>query len=130
MRIPFFSSSLFGQTIEWTFSQTPQFEFSTHPTAQDERDRPALPVPLPQSLRLYLESRHGEISQFALNTSGEVTSKGEQPQASSHSVQGRLLYAQDWTWQEVVEHSNIDPKYRKSLADWMQTMLPLGLFKT
>ncbi|KAJ4421290.1 hypothetical protein N0V82_003800 [Gnomoniopsis sp. IMI 355080] len=46
---------------EWIYNQTPQFTFSTHPSEEDPRDRPALPQGVPDDFRATITARHGEI---------------------------------------------------------------------
>ncbi|KAK5636375.1 hypothetical protein RRF57_012087 [Xylaria bambusicola] len=59
---------------DWIYAQTPQFTFSSHPTADDPRPRPDLPTDLPSSLfptstgsaeatptGLHITVRHAEI---------------------------------------------------------------------
>lgn len=38
------------QSLEWKYTQTPQFTFSTHPIDGDPRERPPLPPTLPASV--------------------------------------------------------------------------------
>lgn len=42
------------QSLEWKYTQTPQFTFSTYPIEEDPRERSALPPSLPSSVRFYL----------------------------------------------------------------------------
>ncbi|KAK3901887.1 putative lipoate-protein ligase A [Staphylotrichum tortipilum] len=46
---------------EWIFGQTPGFVFSTHPTEEDPRERPAVEWSLPDDFHAQLTVRHGEI---------------------------------------------------------------------
>lgn len=41
------------QSLEWLYTQTPQFTFSTHPTQDDPRERPPLPANIPQDVSLF-----------------------------------------------------------------------------
>ncbi|KAI3320676.1 hypothetical protein HD806DRAFT_227108 [Xylariaceae sp. AK1471] len=64
---------------DWIYAQTPQFTFSSHPTADDPRPRPDLPTDLPSSLfpttnpdpdlnpapGLQMTVRHAEITDVA-----------------------------------------------------------------
>ncbi|KAI1506140.1 hypothetical protein F5X99DRAFT_125475 [Biscogniauxia marginata] len=62
---------------EWTYTQTPQFTFSTHPTAAGPRPRPE-PAPA-GGLRMSMTVRHGQIaeSELRLPTAGGSLSAGE-----------------------------------------------------
>lgn len=54
---------LFTQSREWIYNQTPQFTFSTHPSEEDPRDRPALPQGVPSDVSPFLsmQTRKSEI---------------------------------------------------------------------
>lgn len=39
------------RSLEWKYTQTPQFTFSTFPFEEDPRQRPTLPESLPPSVR-------------------------------------------------------------------------------
>lgn len=41
------------QSLEWLYTQTPQFTFSTHPTQDDPRERPPLPANIPPYVRSF-----------------------------------------------------------------------------
>lgn len=43
-----------SQSLEWKYTQTPQFTFSTFPIEDDPRPRPSLPSSLPSSVSLLL----------------------------------------------------------------------------
>lgn len=115
------------KTIEWTFGQTPQFEFSTHPTERDERERPPLPSPLSASTRVFLEAKQGKILRFDTFLSSDILAE-EQP--TNPYFEGRKLHDQDWTWEEaLVQTSKLDRNMNKSLATWLESMLPLEMLK-
>ncbi|KAI2615103.1 hypothetical protein GGR54DRAFT_614063 [Hypoxylon sp. NC1633] len=49
------------KSLDWIYTQTPQFTFSTHPTPEDPRQRPDLPAYLPSNFRTVATVRHGQI---------------------------------------------------------------------
>ncbi|KAK3683373.1 hypothetical protein B0T22DRAFT_411341 [Podospora appendiculata] len=80
---------------EWIYGQTPQFTFSTHPTEDDPRERPALPNDLPTNFRLHLTARHGEIQEAAIGGLG--TDQTQDEQLSQALLKQNLLRIPDWT---------------------------------
>ncbi|KAI1653640.1 hypothetical protein F4813DRAFT_246705 [Daldinia decipiens] len=53
------------KSLDWIFTQTPQFTFSTHPTEDDPRPRPSLPDDLPPDFRAAMTVRHGQITEVS-----------------------------------------------------------------
>lgn len=53
------------KSLEWIYTQTPQFTFSTHPTDEDPRPRPPLPDDLPPDFRAAMTVRHGQITEVS-----------------------------------------------------------------
>ncbi|CAJ2510810.1 Uu.00g064350.m01.CDS01 [Anthostomella pinea] len=51
------------KSLDWIYTQTPQFTFSTHATESDPRPRPALPPSLPPEFRAAMTVRHGQITE-------------------------------------------------------------------
>ncbi|KAI0156560.1 hypothetical protein GGR57DRAFT_84985 [Xylariaceae sp. FL1272] len=105
---------------DWIYAQTPQFTFSTHPTAEDPRLRPDLPTDLPSSFisafpssNPYLRSdeptglqmtvRHAEIT--------AITSSADLPS----SLKGQHLHhINDW-------RSHIGSK-NESIGRWLNSL--------
>ena len=54
---------------DWIYAQTPQFTFSSHPTAEDPRPRPDLPTDLPSSLFPSSHSEPNKSSNLSANAS-------------------------------------------------------------
>ncbi|KAK8094080.1 lipoate-protein ligase A [Apiospora hydei] len=50
-------------SLDWIYTQTPQFTFSTRPTEDDPRPRPPLPNYLPKDFDLSITARHGQITE-------------------------------------------------------------------
>ncbi|KAI0385513.1 hypothetical protein F5Y04DRAFT_186991 [Hypomontagnella monticulosa] len=53
------------KSLEWIYTQTPQFTFSTHPTNEDPRSRPPLPDNLPPDFHAVMTVRHGQITEVS-----------------------------------------------------------------
>lgn len=53
------------KSLDWIYTQTPQFTFSTHPTEDDPRPRPPLPDDLPPDFRAAMTVRHGQITEVS-----------------------------------------------------------------
>ncbi|KAK6824727.1 hypothetical protein PG987_012221 [Apiospora arundinis] len=51
------------RSLDWIYTQTPQFTFSTRPTEDDPRPRPPLPDFLPKNFDLSITARHGQITE-------------------------------------------------------------------
>ncbi|KAK8026087.1 hypothetical protein PG990_003910 [Apiospora arundinis] len=51
------------KSLDWIYTQTPQFTFSTRPTEDDPRPRPPLPDYLPKDFDLSITARHGQITE-------------------------------------------------------------------
>ncbi|KAF1991091.1 hypothetical protein K402DRAFT_409938 [Aulographum hederae CBS 113979] len=50
------------KAVEWTYNQTPQFTFSLQPTADDQRERPAIES-LHSGAQFFFKARHGVITE-------------------------------------------------------------------
>ncbi|KAL2857779.1 hypothetical protein BJY01DRAFT_114937 [Aspergillus pseudoustus] len=90
-------------SLEWKYTQTPQFTFSTFPIEEDPRERPALPSSLPTSVRstrIFLRLKHGAIIESYISTSDEPTLAAEQASRVHEALNGRKLHElqlQQWT---------------------------------
>ncbi|KAL8945584.1 MAG: hypothetical protein Q9222_007889 [Ikaeria aurantiellina] len=49
------------QSLDYLYSQTPQFILSSHPCEEDSRPRPPLPSWFPSSARVYIKAKAGKI---------------------------------------------------------------------
>ncbi|KAL1864694.1 hypothetical protein Daus18300_007496 [Diaporthe australafricana] len=52
---------------DWIYNQTPQFTFATHPSEDDPRERPTLPLDLPKDFHATITARHGQIQEAELS---------------------------------------------------------------
>ncbi|KAL3463200.1 hypothetical protein BJX64DRAFT_129968 [Aspergillus heterothallicus] len=87
-------------SLEWKYTQTPQFTFSTYPIEEDPRERPTLPSSVPPSTRVFLRLKHGAIIESSISTSDERTLAAEQASRVHEALSGRNLHElqlQQWT---------------------------------
>ncbi|CEN61590.1 Putative Lipoyltransferase and lipoate-protein ligase [Aspergillus calidoustus] len=87
-------------SLEWKYTQTPQFTFSTYPIEEDPRERPALPPSVPSSTRVFLRLKHGAIIESCISVSSEPILAAEQASRVHGALNGRNLHElqlQQWT---------------------------------
>ncbi|OTB05306.1 hypothetical protein M426DRAFT_319855 [Hypoxylon sp. CI-4A] len=92
------------RSLEWVYTQTPQFSFSTHPMPDDPRPRPPLPDNLPRDFRVAMTVRHGQI----------VDVEGTAGLESLNSV----YLHQVADWREKVGH--------ESIGKWFNNLFGVG----
>ncbi|TQB76880.1 Biotin/lipoate A/B protein ligase [Monascus purpureus] len=95
------------KSLEWKYTQTPQFTFSTFPTEEDPRERPPLPPSLPPSTQIFLRLKHGAVIESHISTSPDS------PTASAEA--GRI-------------HESLNDRrlHELSLSNWSQILSRLG----
>ncbi|KAL1968881.1 hypothetical protein VTN77DRAFT_1242 [Rasamsonia byssochlamydoides] len=87
------------RSLDWKFTQTPQFTFSTFPIEEDPRPRPPLPTSLPSSTRVFLRVKHGAIVDSHISTSADPSEAESQAVRVREMLNGRQLHElspQDW----------------------------------
>ncbi|KAK3370815.1 hypothetical protein B0T24DRAFT_300420 [Lasiosphaeria ovina] len=115
---------------EWIYDQTPQFTFSSHPTDDDPRPRPALPSNLPPSLRIHLTVRHGEIQTAAVSglryiTLSSADESTAHDAALSTSLAGQRLH-DIGDWRAVLERAApVSAADRLHVGGWLNGMFGL-----
>ncbi|KAF4190356.1 hypothetical protein CNMCM7927_003326 [Aspergillus lentulus] len=80
------------RSLEWKYTQTPQFTFSTFPFEEDPRQRPALPESLPPSTRVFLRLKHGAIIESEISVSSDPNVASEQARRVHEVLNGRKLH--------------------------------------
>ncbi|RDW60350.1 putative lipoate--protein ligase [Aspergillus mulundensis] len=88
------------RSLEWKYTQTPQFTFSTYPIEEDPRERPPLPPSLPPSTRVFLRFKHGAIIESCISTSDNPLIAAEQASRVHPALNGRKLHElqlSNWT---------------------------------
>ncbi|KAI9761143.1 MAG: hypothetical protein M4579_001190 [Chaenotheca gracillima] len=109
---------------EWIYTQTPQFTFSSHPSEDDDRPRPALPEDIPASSRFYLTVRSGAISSSHISISANLSAKIEEARRLHDALKDRKLHEIE-DWSKVLQASGIshDPATLDAVGRWAQTLL-------
>ncbi|KAL4975719.1 hypothetical protein BDW66DRAFT_151649 [Aspergillus desertorum] len=111
------------RSLEWKYSQTPQFTFSTHPIEEDPRERPALPPSLPPSTRVFLRLKHGSIIDSCISTSDDPSLAAEQASRVREALNGRNLHElQPSQWAEILLSrlsANEEPDTVRELASFI-----------
>ncbi|KAL4781883.1 hypothetical protein BJX76DRAFT_334135 [Aspergillus varians] len=91
------------RSLEWKYTQTPQFTFSTYPFEEDPRERPALPPSLPASTRVFLRLKHGAIIESCISTSDEPSIAAEQARCVHEALTGRNIHELQLShWTEIL----------------------------
>ncbi|KAJ5818380.1 Biotin/lipoate A/B protein ligase [Penicillium riverlandense] len=80
------------RSLEWKYTQTPQFTFSTYPTDEDPRERPPLPPTLPSSTRVFLRLKHGAIIESCISVSSDPSVATDQASRVHESLNGQRLH--------------------------------------
>ncbi|KAL4808515.1 hypothetical protein BDV18DRAFT_100844 [Aspergillus unguis] len=92
------------RSLEWKYTQTPQFTFSTYPIEEDPRERPALPSALPPSTKVFLRFKHGAIIESCISTSGDPSVAAEQASRVHEALNGRNLHEMQLSqWLEILQ---------------------------
>ncbi|KAJ5672324.1 hypothetical protein N7507_001451 [Penicillium longicatenatum] len=80
------------RSLEWKYTQTPQFTFSTYPTEEDPRERPALPSSLPPSTRAFLRLKYGAIIESNISVSSDASVASDQATRVHEVLNGQKLH--------------------------------------
>ncbi|KAL4797308.1 hypothetical protein BDV19DRAFT_51927 [Aspergillus venezuelensis] len=80
------------RSLQWKYTQTPQFTFSTYSIEEDPRERPALPSSLPPSTRVFLRLKHGAIIESEISLSDDPSLAVDQASRVHEALNGRNLH--------------------------------------
>ncbi|OQE25526.1 hypothetical protein PENSTE_c006G09775 [Penicillium steckii] len=80
------------RSLDWKYTQTPQFTFSTYPIEDDPRERPPLPSSLPSSTRAFLRVKHGAIIESDISVSSDESLASEQASRVHQVLNGQKLH--------------------------------------
>lgn len=119
------SNHLPSQTADWIFGQTPQFTFSTHPIDGDKRPRPADTKGLPSSAQVFIDSRHGLITDSAISLPASRDRTSAEAEMRLKDIKGVNLYKNEG-WRSILSAERIGSGSRgevERLADWLEMML-------
>ncbi|KAJ5647641.1 hypothetical protein N7490_004013 [Penicillium lividum] len=80
------------RSLEWKYTQTPQFTFSTYPIEEDPRERAPLPSYLPSSTRAFLRLKHGAIIESNISVSSDASVASDQASRVHELLNGQNLH--------------------------------------
>ncbi|CEJ54476.1 hypothetical protein PMG11_00784 [Penicillium brasilianum] len=117
------------RSLEWKYTQTPQFTFSTYPTEDDPRERAPLPATLPSSTRVFLRFKHGAIIESKVSISSDASVASDQASRVHQVLNGQKLHeitVERWT--EMLRHGLAgtdggDEALVQELADYLGDLL-------
>ncbi|KAG2418457.1 hypothetical protein HFD88_001558 [Aspergillus terreus] len=90
-------------SLDWKYTQTPQFTFSTYPIEDDPRERPPLPPTLPPSTRVFLRCKHGAIIESHISISDDPAEASSQASRVHEALNGLHLHAmQQSQWDNIL----------------------------
>ncbi|KAI9652669.1 MAG: Biotin/lipoate A/B protein ligase [Alyxoria varia] len=112
-------------TSDWTFGQTPQFEFSLWPTSTDSRARP-LPQGLPPDMDVFIRARHASIEEARVSISDDRGIAAQDAERIRNVLVGRHLHGEGWVWEDVLEQANVgNMESRHALSKWLNEVIPV-----
>ncbi|KAJ5948503.1 hypothetical protein N7454_001810, partial [Penicillium verhagenii] len=80
------------RSLEWKYTQTPGFTFSTHPIEEDPRERPPLPSSLPVSTRVFIRVKYGAIIESNISVSSDASVASDQATDVHAILNGQRLH--------------------------------------
>ncbi|KAF9892710.1 Biotin/lipoate A/B protein ligase [Aspergillus nanangensis] len=112
------------RSLEWKYTQTPQFTFSTYPIEDDPRERPSLPASLPPSTKVFLRLKHGAVVESHISTSADPSIASEQANRVHESLNGRNLHEiPPSQWDAVLERLDEDASIVHELSIFVKSKL-------
>ncbi|KAK2749649.1 Biotin/lipoate A/B protein ligase [Myotisia sp. PD_48] len=106
------------KSMDWKYTQSPQFTFSTHPTGDDTRTRPDLSLELPPAARAFLRVKSGQIIESHLSVSTDL-SAAEQEASYIHNILHNRKLHEITDWNQV-----LDPIFNNNSAGRLGDSVP------
>lgn len=113
------------RSLEWKYTQTPRFTFSTYPIEEDPRERPPLPSSLPSTTRAFLRLQHGAIVESQVSVSPDESLASDQSNRVHAFLNGEKLHQLTFSrWSEILkqglgETDGVDDALVKELARFL-----------
>ncbi|KAJ5774554.1 hypothetical protein N7457_009450 [Penicillium paradoxum] len=117
------------RSLDWKYTQTPRFTFSTYPIEEDPRERPPLPFSLPSSTRAFLRLQHGAIVESDISVSPDESIASDQASSVHSLLNGQKLHEiTEARWSEILkqglgETEGVDDALVKELARFLSGLL-------
>jgi lipoate-protein ligase A len=117
------------RSLEWKYTQTPRFTFSTYPIEEDPRERPPLPSSLPSSTRAFLRLQHGAIVESHISVSPNESTASDQASRVHSALNGQKLHEITLArWTELLKQGlggteGVDDALVKELARFLGGLL-------
>ncbi|KAJ5678694.1 hypothetical protein N7462_006938 [Penicillium macrosclerotiorum] len=117
------------RSLEWKYTQTPQFTFSTYPIEEDPRERPPLPPSLPSSTRIFLRLKHGTIIESNISISSDLSVASDQARRVHEVLNGQRLHEMTIErWAEMLKQGlntgdGVDSALVQELARYLGNLL-------
>ncbi|KAJ5852012.1 uncharacterized protein N7529_011397 [Penicillium soppii] len=117
------------RSLEWKYTQTPRFTFSTYPIEEDPRERPPLPPSLPSSTRAFLRLQHGAVVESHISVSSDESTASDQASRVHAVLNGQNLHELTLArWSEILKQGlggteGVDDPQVKELARFLGGLL-------
>ncbi|CAI7667621.1 unnamed protein product [Penicillium bialowiezense] len=117
------------RSLDWKYTQTPRFTFSTYPIEEDPRERPPLPQSLPSSTRAFLRLQHGAVVESHISISSDETVASNQATRVHAALNGQKLHEMTSArWSEILKQGlggpgGVDDALVKELAQFLGGLL-------
>ncbi|RDW91630.1 hypothetical protein BP5796_02795 [Coleophoma crateriformis] len=102
------------RSLDWVYSQTPQFTFSSCPTEEDSRPRPQLPVDIPSKSHISFTARNGNIGHIEIGAA-----EGSRAWANTNLDQ-QLHAIEDWS--QVVGMAGRSTAESSAISQWLNNL--------
>ncbi|KAJ5294846.1 hypothetical protein PENANT_c014G00608 [Penicillium antarcticum] len=116
------------RSLDWKYTQTPQFTFSTYPIEEDPRERPPLPPSLPSSTRAFLRLKHGAVIESHISVSPDEIAASDQASRIHTLLDGQKLHEMTLArWSEILQEglgeTETDEALVKELSQFLGGLL-------